>query len=307
MRAAPTRGFLTVDFRPPVANSPSPHPVPPLSAFLPNFFDVRRPVALIAGQGRYPALVAQSVRRAGIPLKLIAFDEETPPDLVASFPESDRRTLLVGQLGKMLKALRDFDAGYALMAGQITPRRLFKGLHPDLKATQILLALKRRNAETIFGAIAQEIDALGITLLDARAFLDDQLATTGCMTGKSFPIEPDYVEHGIHIAREAARLDIGQGCVVRKGTVLAVEAFEGTDEMLRRAGTFKTDEALFVKTVKARQDFRFDVPCFGLRTLEAMREAKLTAAALESDKVIMLDKPAVITQARSWGIHLLGF
>lgn len=281
--------------------------MPSPSAFLPSNFDPRRPVALIAGQGLYPALVAQAVRRAGIPLRLIAFDEETPPDLIASFPEADRRTLLVGQLGKMLKSLRDFDAGYALMAGQITPRRLFKGLHPDLKATQILLSLKRRNAETIFGAIAREIEALGIPLLDARAFLDDQLATAGCMTGKKFPIEGDYLDHGIHIARETARLDIGQGCVVRRGTVLAVEAFEGTDEMLRRAGTFKTDEALFVKTVKARQDFRFDVPCFGQRTLEAMREAKLSAAALEAGKVLILDKPAVITQARAWGIDLLGF
>jgi DUF1009 family protein len=127
------------------------------------------------------------------------------------------------------------------------------------------------------------------------------------MTGRTFPIERDYVDHGIQIARECARLDIGQGCVVRKGTVLAVEAFEGTDEMLRRAGGFKTDEALFVKTVKTRQDWRFDVPCFGLRTLETMREARIAAAALESGKVILLEKPAVLAQARAWGISLLGF
>ena len=279
----------------------------PPSAFLPKNFDQRRPVALIAGQGLYPVLVAAAIRQAGVPLRLVAFDEETPPDLLASFSESERRTLLVGQLGKMLKALGDFGAGYAIMAGQITPRRLFKGLHPDLKATKILLSLKRRNAETIFGAIAREIEGLGVTLLDARAFLDDQLAAPGCMTGKSFPIPADYLEHGIHIARECARLDIGQGCVVRKGTVLAVEAFEGTDDMLRRAGAFKTDDALFVKTVKTKQDFRFDVPCFGLRTLEAMREAKLSAAALEAGKVIILDRPAVLAQAKSWGISLLGF
>lgn len=279
----------------------------PLSAFLPDNFDPRRPVALIAGQGIYPQLVAAAVRRAGVPLKLIAFDEETKPELVASVPEADRRTLLVGQVGKSLKALEEFGAGYALMAGQITPRRLFRGLHPDLKAIRILAGLKRRNAETIFGAIADEIAALGITLLDARAFLDDHLATRGCMTGRSFPIEDDYVEHGVHIAREAARLDIGQGCVVRKGTVLAVEAFEGTDEMLRRAGAFKTDQTLFVKTVKAAQDYRFDVPCFGLRTLEVMREAGLAAAALEAGRVIILDRPAVLAQAKAWGIHLLGF
>lgn len=278
-----------------------------LSAFLPAGYDPRRPVALIAGQGDYPILVAKAIRRAGIPLRLIGFEEETRAELVASVPEAERRILLVGQLGKMLKALRDFDAGYAYMAGQITPRRLFKGLHPDLKATRILLSLKRRNAETIFGAIAREIEAIGVHLLDARAFLDNHLAGTGCMTGRDFPIDDEYVSHGVTIARECARLDIGQGCVVRKGTVLAVEAFEGTDEMLRRAGAFKTDGALFVKTVKARQDFRFDVPCFGLRTLETMREAGIGAAALETGRVLMLDKPAVLAQARSWGISLAGF
>jgi DUF1009 family protein len=279
----------------------------PLSSFLPANFDPRRPIALIAGQGLYPQLVAAAVRHAGVPLKLIAFDEETRPDLVASFAEADRRTLLVGQLGKMLNTLRDFDAGYALMAGQITPRRLFRGLHPDLKAVRILASLKRRNAETIFGAIAKEIEQSGVTLLDARSFLDEQLATAGAMTGRSFPIPTEYVDHGIRIARECARLDIGQGCVVRKGTVLAVEAFEGTDEMIRRAGTFKTDATLFVKTVKAGQDYRFDVPCFGQRTLESMREAGIAAAALEAGRVIILDRPAVIAQAKAWGIHLLGF
>jgi DUF1009 family protein len=282
-------------------------PVSLPSTFLPAGYDARRPIALIAGQGVYPQLVAASIRRAGIPLKLIAFEEETKPDLVASFHDSDRRVLLVGQLGRMLKTLREFDAGYALMAGQISPRRLFKGLHPDLKAVRILASLKRRNAETIFGAIAKEIEQLGITLLDARSFLDDQLAQAGCMTGRNFPIERDYVDHGIHIARECARLDVGQGCVVRKGTVLAVEAYEGTDEMLRRAGSFKTDGTLFVKTVKAAQDYRFDVPCFGQRTLEVMREAGVTSAALEANRVIILDRPAVVGQAKSWGISLLGF
>ena len=277
------------------------------SAFLPKTFDPKKPVALIAGQGLYPVLIAQSIRRAGIPLRLIAFEEETRPDLYESFAESDRKKLLVGQLGKMLKSLEHFGAGAAIMAGQITPKRLFKGLHPDFKAARILFSLKRRNAETIFGAIASEIEQLGIQMLDARSFLDDQLATPGVMTGGKFPIDREYLDHGIHIARESARLDIGQGCVVRKGTVLAVEAFEGTDAMLRRAGEFKTDNALFVKTVKTHQDYRFDVPVFGQRTLETMREAGLHAAALEVGRVIMIDKPAVLAQAKEWGISLFGF
>ena len=277
------------------------------SAFLPPGFDPQKPIALIAGQGLYPWLVAQAVRRAGIPLRLIAFEEETTPELIATFAPEDRRIMLVGQVGKMLRAIEDFGASSAYMAGQISPRKLFKGLHPDLKAIRILATLKRRNAETIFGAIAGEIAGIGVTLLDARSFLDDQLATTGSMTGRSFPIDRDYVDHGIQIARECARLDIGQGCVVRKGTVLAVEAYEGTDAMLTRAGTLKTDETLFVKTVKTRQDFRFDVPCFGLRTLETMQAAGIGAAALETGRVLILDKPTVIATAKKQGISLLGF
>ena len=275
----------------------------PPSSLLPAGFDPHRPVALIAGQGSYPVLVAQAIRRAGIPLKLIAMDEETPPELIESFPEADRRVLLVGQLGRMLRTLREFDAGYAYMAGQVAPRRLFRGLHPDLKATRLLFSLKRRNAETIFGAIAAEIEKLGITLLDARCFLEDHLADAGRDDRR--PLSRSIANtssHGVHIAREIARLDVGQGVVVRKGTVLAVEAFEGTDDMLRRAGAFKTDQTLFVKTVKAGQDYRFDVPVFGRRTLETMREAAIAAAALEAGRVIILDRPAVIAQAKSWGI-----
>jgi len=278
-----------------------------LSHFLPADFDASKPIALVAGQGFYPVLAADAIRRAGVPLRLIAFKEETRPDLFESVPEKDRCLVHVGQLGKGLRALREMGAGYAIMAGQITPKRLFKGLHPDLGAIKILFSLKRRNAETIFGAISTEVEKIGVRVLDARCFLDDQLATEGVMTGGGFSIDREYLDHGIHIARESARLDIGQGCVVRKGTVLAVEAFEGTDEMLRRAATFKTDGMLFVKTVKANQDYRFDVPVFGQRTLEVMREAGIRAAALEAERVIILDKPNVIAQARSWGISLLGF
>jgi len=277
------------------------------SAFLPKDFDSTRPVALIAGRGRYPLITAAAIRAAGVPLRLIAMDDETEPELVASFPASERVSLNVGQIGKMLDALKNFGAGYALMAGQVKPKKLFHGLTPDLKAAAILFKLKRRNAETIFGAIAEEIEKSGVTLLDARAFIDDQMASPGNMSGVKLPTDSEYLDHGIHIAREMARLDVGQGCVVRKGTVLAVEAFEGTDAMLRRAGTFKTDETLFVKTVKGRQDFRFDVPVFGRRTLETMKEAGIAAAALEAGKVIILEKPAVLKEAKSLGIALHGF
>ena len=277
------------------------------SAYLPPNFDPTRPVALIAGRGLYPGITAAAIRAAGVPLRLIAMDDETEPELIASFPASERVSLNVGQVGKMLDTLKNFGAGYALMAGQVKPKKLFHGLTPDLKAAAILFKLKRRNAETILGAIAEEIEKIGVTLLDARAFIDEQIAVAGNMSGVKLPTDSEYLDHGIHIAREMARLDVGQGCVVRKGTVLAVEAFEGTDAMLRRAGTFKTDETLFVKTVKARQDFRFDVPVFGRRTLATMKEAGIAAAALEAGKVIILEKPTVLKEAKSLGIALHGF
>ncbi len=276
------------------------------SRFLPADFNRDQPVAVIAGSGIYPRLTVDALRQLGIPVRLIGFFDETIPELLESFPEAERRILHVGQLGKMLRALRDFQAGYAIMAGQITPKRLFHGLRPDLKTTTILLRLKKKNAETIFGAIAEEIDRIGIRLLDARSFLDAHLASPGAMTGRQVKCAPDVIAHGVKIAREVARLDIGQGVVVRKGTVVAVEAFEGTDEMLRRAGTFKTDDLVFVKTVKPRQDFRFDVPVFGRRTLEVMRENSITLAVLEAENTLILEREAVITQANAWGIDLIG-
>lgn len=281
--------------------------MPPLSRYLPVDFDPTRPLALLAGQGRYPQLVAEQIRRAGVPLRLVAFEGETDDELWSSFEPSDRRRFKVGQLGHMLDALREFGAGSALMAGRIAPRRLFDGLHPDWKAARILFSLKRRNAETIFGAVAAEIAKLGVHLLDARSFLDDHLATAGCMTGRHFPVPAEFLAHGIHIAREVARLDIGQGVVVRKGTVIIVEAFDGTDAMLRRAGEFQTDRLLFVKTVKPNQDYRFDVPVFGERTLETMRVARIECAALHAGCTLMLDRPLLLERARAWGIHLFGF
>ncbi len=278
----------------------------PLSKFLPDTFD-QRPIGLIAGKGRYPILTAERIRAAGLPLRVISFAGETEPALVDSIPRDEHIQIKVGQLGKLLKSLGKLGCGYALMAGQITPRRLFHGLHPDVKALKILNSLRIKNAETIFGAISSEIEATGIRMLDARTFLDDQLASEGLMTTGKLKAESSDIEHGIHIAKSMADLDVGQGVVVRKGTVLAVEAYEGTDPMLKRAGTFKTDGLIFVKTVKRAQDYRFDVPVFGQRTLDVMHAAGIRTAALEVGRVLILDKAAIIHNARKLKIELYGY
>lgn len=278
-----------------------------LSRFLPPDFDPAQPIGLIAGRGVYPKLVADAARAAGAQIRLLAFEGEATDELYDSFPPEHRARHNVGKMATWLKALQTFGCRYSIAAGQIKPGKLFRGLNPDFKAAALLMKLKRRNADTIFGAIAQEIQNLGIHALDARSFLDDQLATEGPMTKRFEKIDPAYLQHGIEIATEIARLDVGQGVVVRKGTVIAVEAFEGTDPMLRRAGEFQTDQLVFVKTVKRQQDYRFDVPVFGLRTLETMHQSNIRTALLKADSVIIIQKPQVLAAAHHHKIQLLGF
>ena len=153
------------------------------SRFLPKDLDLSRPLAVIAGRGRYPALLAESARAQGLPVRLLAFREEADPALVASFPAAERREIEVGKLGDLLNSLRELGAGAAVMAGQVAPRKLFSGMVPDLRLVALLARLPERNAETIFGAVAAEIEASGVRMVDARACLDDHLATDGRMTG----------------------------------------------------------------------------------------------------------------------------
>ena len=225
-----------------------------MSRFLPDDFDSSKSLALIAGKGIYPQLLAERARKAGISLRLIELGGETSPELIESFGESERSAVKVGQVGKLLKELKRLGAGYAVMAGQVTPGKLFRGLHPDLKAIRMLAGLERKNAETIFGAIGEEIEKSGVQLLDARILMDEDLAEEGMFVQGKEKIEPEHIKHGIEIARENARLDVGQGVVVSQGTALAVEAFEGTNAMLQRAGEFRAKNCLFVKVSKPQQE-----------------------------------------------------
>ncbi len=277
------------------------------SRFLPSDFDPSQPVAVVAGQRDYPKATVAAIRAAGVPVRLIALAGETDPALVESFAEDEVAHIKVGQIGRMLKGLKRVQARYAIFVGQVTPGKLFKDLHPDLKALAMLAKLKERNAHTIFGSIAHEIEAIGVRMLDARAFIDDSLANVGLMTGGRPKTDPEQIAYGVRMAKEIARLDIGQGVVVRKGTVLAVEAFEGTDDMLQRANKYKTDKLVFVKTTRPNQNPYFDWPVFGPKTIESMQASGIGTAALEADKVVMLDKEKLIESARSAGIELIGY
>lgn len=277
-----------------------------LSRYLPPQFDSSKPVAIIAGKGIYPILVYERLNFLNIPVRLIAFEGETQNVLLEKVPVMHQESIKVGQLGHLLKALKKLEASSAIMAGQITPKRLFRGLTLDWKATLVLSRLKTRNAETIFGAIAQEIEKNGIQMLDARAFLDDQLADEGTMVGK-IKIAEHYIEHAIEVAQKIAFLNIGQGIVARKGTILAVEGFEGTDAMLERAGEFEASDSFFIKTVKSNQDYRFDLPVFGLKTIEVMSKAGILVAGLEAYKTIILEKAKVLQEAKKHKITLFGY
>lgn len=278
-----------------------------ISKFLPTDFDKSAKIAILAGKGVYPSLVKDRLDAEGIPNALMAFEGETAPELWDRFDDTQRACANVGQLGHLLKNLKKVGARYAIMAGQITPKKLFKGMKPDLKAILVLATLKRKNAETIFGAIADQLQKIGVDMLDARSFLDDSLAPKGFFCGANMKnILPEHIEHAMHIARECARLDIGQGCVVSRGTVLAVEAFEGTDAMLERAATFEAKDCIFAKTVKPNQDYRFDVPVIGERTMRKLAAAGIKNVVVEADKVIVLEKDKVKKLADENGIRILG-
>ncbi len=277
-----------------------------ISVFLPEDFDKTAKIAVLAGKGVYPEILVEKLREAGIEICLIAFEGETSPELIAKFDKRDVETINVGQLGKLLKAMKTHSARYAMMAGQITPKKLFKGLKLDLKAMLVMATLKRKNAESIFGAIADQLKKVGVDMLDARSFLDDCIAPKGFFAGKKWAISEEYLNHAMTIAREMARLDVGQSCVVARGSVLAVEAWEGTDKMIERAGSFEAKDSLFAKTVKPRQDYRFDVPVIGERTVRKLVAAGINNVAVEAGSVIILEKEKVLRLAEENDIKIFG-
>jgi UDP-2,3-diacylglucosamine hydrolase len=262
-------------------------------------------LGIIAGNGAYPRILADAARAAGVKkIVAAAFNDETDPAISRRVDVLE--WLRVGQLGRLLNFFRAEKTQHAIMAGQIAPKNLFD-LRPDAKALLLLAKLKQRNAESIFAAIADELRKVGVDLLPATTFLEDFLAPTGLITGgKLSRREEEDVGLGWRIAKEIARLDIGQTVIVKSGTVLAVEAFEGTNEAIKRGGTLARGGAVMVKVAKPNQDMRFDVPVIGTDTIRTAAEAELRVIALEAGKTLLLERDAIVDLARSAGISLLG-
>ncbi|MDR1591218.1 MAG: UDP-2,3-diacylglucosamine diphosphatase LpxI [Puniceicoccales bacterium] len=275
-----------------------------MESFLPKNFEKERVLlGIIAGRGEYPVLLSERVVAQGVRCKLIALEGETVPELFEKFSEKDRIKVHVGQLGKALKILKNSKVTDVILAGQVKPIRLFHDLHPDWRALCLLRKIKERNADSIFSTVCDQIERVGVRVLDARSFMEADVV----VRSEKFPLKRYVVEHGIYISSEIARLDIGQGVIVKNGTVLCVEGFDGTDAMIRHVRTFGLDGMLFVKTSKPRHDFRFDVPVFGIQTLELMREAGIQFAALEAERTIILNQSLVLQRARQLGIKIFGY
>ena len=192
------------------------------------------------------------------------------------------------------------------MAGQIAPKNLFD-LRPDWKALLMLARLKERNAESIFAAIADELRKIDIELLPATSFLEDYLAPAGLMVGSRLSRrEEEDIDLGWKTAKEIARMDVGQTVVVKDGTVLALEGFEGTNEAIKRGGKLAREGAVVVKVAKPNQDMRFDVPVIGVETIRVANDAHIRVIAVEAGKTLLLERDAIIDLAQTGGLSIVG-
>jgi DUF1009 family protein len=248
-------------------------------------------LGIIAGNRTLPLLFARQARAMGVRrLVAVACDGETDTALASLV--DDIVWLKVGQLSKMIAAFTDRDVKQCVMVGQIAPRNLYD-LRPDLRAIGVLLRLKEKNAHTIFGAIADELKKDGVELIEATPWLKPLMPGNGFHLGPKLSDEQRAdVEFGFRIAKEVSRLEIGQTVVVKSGTVLAVEGFEGTDKCLARGGELagKDGGAVAVKVAKVGHDMRFDIPCLGAQTLETCAATKIDVFAFESGKSLVLEQ-----------------
>jgi DUF1009 family protein len=248
--------------------------------------------------------LADSARKAGVNrIVAAAFSGETDPSLEQQVDLVE--WMRVGQLSRLLKFFQGQKIHHAIMAGQIAPKNLFD-LRPDWKALLMLARLKQRNAESIFTAIADEMAKIDVQLLPATSFLEDFLAPTGLMAGpKLSRREEEDVDLGWKTAKEIARLDVGQTVIVKNGTVLAVEGFEGTNEAIKRGGALAREGAVMIKVSKPNQDMRFDVPVVGVETIRVAREAQVRVIALEAGKTLLLERDAIIDLAEQARISIV--
>ena len=266
-------------------------------------------IGLIAGNGRFPFLVLQGARSLGHDVTIVAIKEEAFSDLETAAREAraDFHWVSLGQLGKAIKILKTAGITHAVMAGQVKHVKIFSGIMPDLTLVSVLTRLKSRNTDALISAVADVMRGEGIDLMDSTTFLQPLLAAPGTLTDR-MPNEQEHedLEFGYRMADAIAALDIGQTIAVKHKAVVAVEAMEGTDEVIGRAGHLAGPGVRIVKVAKPKQDMRFDVPVIGIATIQAMRIAGATTLSVDAGRTLVLDGEHVFKSANEAGIAIVG-
>ena len=278
------------------------------------------PLGLIAGNGTFPLLVLDAARAQGEQVIVAAIKEETSEEINrrAQDDQSIRvHWMSLGELSKMIETFQREGVTRAIMAGQVSHKQIFSSIRPDWRLAKLLFSLRTRNTDALIGAVAQVLADEGITLLSSTSYLEQLLAKPGVLT-KRAPNESEManIKYGRDVARHLTQYDIGQTVVIAESACVAVEAMEGTDATIRRAGEIMKSlegesgsvfsRALtVVKVAKANQDMRFDVPVIGVRTIETMREAGATCLAIDAGKCLLLDSGQIITAADAAGMVIV--
>jgi UDP-2,3-diacylglucosamine hydrolase len=267
-------------------------------------------LGLIAGNGRFPFLVLAAARSLGYDVTVIAVKEEADPALAAEaagHPAAALHWVSLGQLGACISLLRKAGVSQAVMAGQVRHVKIFSGIVPDLTLLSVLRRLRAKNTDALISAVADVMRDNGIELMDSTALLTPLLAPSGVLTARApTPDEERDFAFGYRMADAIAGLDIGQSIAVKDSSVVAVEAMEGTDEMIARAGRLAGPGARIVKVAKPHQDMRFDVPVVGVATVEAMGAAAASALSIDAGRTLVFDRVAVVEAADRASITMVG-
>jgi DUF1009 family protein len=266
---------------------------------------VAEPLGLIAGNGRFPFLVARAAKRAGRRVVAVAIREEAELSLEAEADETHWVSL--GQLGRAIDALKGAGVHEAVMAGQVKHRQIFSDVVPDVKLLGVIARLAFKNTDSLLGGVADALERDGIRLLPSVILLADQMAVLGSMTRRTpSKAEQKDIEYGREVARALAKMDLGQTVVIKDRAAVALEAMEGTDEVIERAGRIAGPGVVVVKVAKPKQDMRFDVPVVGAATIATLLRAGARVLALEAGRTLLLDKPDVLRSADEAGIAIWG-
>ncbi|MBC8418898.1 MAG: UDP-2,3-diacylglucosamine diphosphatase LpxI [Pseudomonadota bacterium] len=261
-------------------------------------------IGMIAGGGQFPLLIAEAAKKHGVRMIAVAHHNETEPSLSDKVDEIV--WIKLGQLGHLIKAFKESGVRNALMAGTITKKRMFENIRPDLKGLTLMSKLPFFHDDDILKAVTKELAREGIEIISSTRFLPELLAPEGCLTArKPDKAEREDVHFGWKMAKELGRLDLGQCVVVRKKTVLAVEAIDGTDATILRGGRLAGEKAVVVKVSKPNQDLRFDVPCVGLGTIKAMSRVRCAVLAVEKGCTLLFDKSEMIAEADRENISII--